>query len=120
MNSRNRDFEHTGPNARATKSVLTGLLIGGAIGAVTMWLFAPRSGEETRADIRNKALELRDRTTETVKDTVSQAKSKAQEIRHTVSERAEELKERGKHIVNRQWDQVSETTEDAKKKVSQY
>src|ERR671925_1211524 len=93
---------------RPIKPVLTGFLVGSAIGVATALLFAPRSGEQTRAEIRRKAVELRDRTTETVKDTVSQAKSKAYEIKDTVYEKAEELKQRGKHTANEQLDRVSQ------------
>jgi gas vesicle protein len=106
--------------SRPVKPVLGGFLVGSVIGVATALLFAPRSGEETRAEIRGKAVEIRDRTSETVKDTVSQAKSKAYEIKDTVAEKAEELKQRGKHVVNRKLDDVSEAAETGKQKVNQY
>jgi gas vesicle protein len=93
------------------RPILGGFLVGSVIGVATALLFAPRSGEETRAEIRGKAVELRDRTTETVRDTVSQAKSKAYEIKDTVVEKAEELKERGKHTISRKLDDASQTLE---------
>jgi gas vesicle protein len=117
MKTHNRELQH---KTSAAKPVLTGFLVGSAIGAATALLFAPRSGEETRAEIRGKAIELRDRTTETVKDTVSQAKTKAYEIKDTVWEKAEELKEQGKHVVNKQLDRVSQTAEVGKQKVKEY
>jgi gas vesicle protein len=117
MKTHTREFQH---KTSATKSVFTGFLVGSAIGAATALLFAPRSGEETRAEIRDKAVELRDRTTETVKDTVSQAKSKAYEIKDTVYEKAEELKQRGKHTANEQLDRVSQAAEVGKQKVKEY
>ena len=46
--------------------VLVGMLIGGLTGAVTMLLMAPQSGKETRRQIQEKGIELRDRTTEIV------------------------------------------------------
>jgi gas vesicle protein len=106
--------------ARPVKPILGGFLVGSVIGVATALLFAPRSGQETRAEIRDKAFDLRDRTTETVKDTVSQAKSKANEIKDTVVEKAEELKQRGKHTVNRKLDDVSEAAETGKQRVNQY
>ena len=70
------DYEHEMQHAtRSGPSVVTGLLIGGLIGAGVALLMAPRSGEETRAEIRNKAMEYRDRTRDVVNETVSQAKS---------------------------------------------
>lgn len=106
--------------ARPVKPILGGFLVGSVIGVATALLFAPRSGEETRAEIRGRAVELRDRTTETMKDTVSQAKSKAYELKDTVVEKAEGLKERGKHVVNRKLDDVSQAAETGKQQVSQY
>ena len=117
-------FETIHRRTRPVKPILGGFLVGSVIGVATALLFAPRSGEETRAEIRDKAVELRDRTTETVKDTVSQAKSKAYEIKDTVTdtvrEKAEELKQRGKHTVSRSLDDVSEAAETGKKKVQEY
>jgi gas vesicle protein len=108
---------------RPVKPILGGFLVGSVIGVATALLFAPRSGEETRAEIRDRAAEIRDRTSEGVKDTVSQARSRAYEIKDTVTdtvrEKAEELKQRGKHIISRQLDHVSEAAENGKKKVGQ-
>src|SRR5687767_3734295 len=105
---------------RPVKPILGGFLVGSVIGVATALLFAPRSGQETRAEIRGKAVELGDRTTETVKDTVSQAKSKAYELKDTVVEKAEELKQRGKHVVSRNLDDVSQAAETGKHKVKDY
>ncbi len=120
MKTRTHDMEHTRHRTRAAKPILGGFLVGSVIGVATALLFAPRSGEETRAEIRGKAVELRDRTSETVKDTVSQAKSRAYELKDTVREKAEELKQRGKHTVNRQLDNVSEAAETGKQRVKEY
>lgn len=105
---------------RPVKPVLGGFLVGSVIGVATALLFAPRSGEQTRAEIRGRAVDLRDRTTETVRDTVSQAKSKAYDFKDTVVEKAEDLKQRGKNIVNRKLDDVSDAAETGKQRVNQY
>ena len=105
--------EHRG---NATGSLFRGILLGGLIGGVTALLFAPRSGEETRAEIRDRAIELRDRTTETV----TQAKSKAYELKDNAWEKAEELKQRGQQALNQQLDRVSQAAETGKKKVQEY
>jgi gas vesicle protein len=120
MKIHRQESRNAEPTMSAPKSVFTGFLVGSVIGAATALLFAPRSGEETRAEIRDKAIELRDRTTETVKDTVSQAKSRAYELKDNVWEKAEELKERGKHTVNRRLDRVSQAAEAGKEKVQEY
>ena len=44
---------------------VAGFLIGGLVGAATALLMAPQSGEETRAYIRDRSIELRDKAYET-------------------------------------------------------
>ena len=104
----------------AARPILGGFLVGSVIGVATALLFAPRSGEQTRAEIRGRAVELRDRTTETVKDTVAQAKTKASGLKDTVVEKAEEFKNRSKHTVSRKLDDVSQTIDNEKQKVQNY
>jgi gas vesicle protein len=118
------EFTTVHHRTRSVKPILGGFLVGSVIGVATALLFAPRSGAETRAEIRDRAVDLRDRTTETVKDTVSQAKSRANELKDTVTdtvrEKAEELKQRGKHTVSRKLDDVAQTAETGKQKVQEY
>ncbi len=115
------DYEYEMRHATSSgKSVLTGLLIGGLIGAATALLMAPRSGEETRAEIRNKAMEYRDRTMDVVNDTVSQAKSKANDLKEGVTGKADELKQRGKQVATQGLDQVAQAAETGKNKVQEY
>ena len=116
------DYEHEMQHATRTsaKSVVTGLLIGGLIGAATALLMAPRSGEETRAEIRNKAMEYRDRTKDVVNETMSQAKSKADELKGGVMEKAEDLKRRGKQTAAQGLDHVAQAAETGKTKVQEY
>ena len=40
---------------------LVGCIVGGLTGAVAALLFAPQSGEETRAVIKERSIELRDK-----------------------------------------------------------
>jgi gas vesicle protein len=115
------DYEHEVHHAtRSGMSVVTGLLIGGLIGAGVALLMAPRSGEETRAELRNKAMEYRDRTKDALNETVSQAKSKAGEIQQGVVEKAEDLKRRGKQTAAQQLDHVAQAAEAGKSKVQEY
>jgi gas vesicle protein len=115
------DYEHEmQPATRSGVSVFTGLLIGGLIGAGVALLMAPRSGEETRAEIRNKAMEYRDRTKDVVNETVSQARSKADEVKDGVLEKAEDLKRRGKQTAAQQLDHVAQAAEAGKSKVQEY
>lgn len=101
------------------RHILTGIVVGGVIGATAMLFLAPRSGEEMRAEIRDKAQELRDRTTDTVKDKVSQVKSKAGELTGGVKGRAQGVKHKGQDLLVEQLDRVSEAVETAKKVIQE-
>lgn len=74
-------------------------LAGLGIGAVLGILFAPKSGEETREYLADKAEQGRE-----------YAQRKARELR----ERAEELVERGKETVVRQKDQIASAVDAGK------
>src|SRR5512139_3707524 len=115
------DYEHKMQHASPSgMSVVTGLLVGGLIGAGVALLMAPRSGEETRAEIRNKAMEYRDRTKDVVNETVSQAKSKAGDLKDGVMEKAEDLKRRGKQTAAQQLDDLTQAAETGKSRVQEY
>jgi gas vesicle protein len=60
---------------------LVGFIVGGLTGAVVSLLFAPQSGEETRALIRDKSIELRDRASESAEEALSRAEAAAAEAR---------------------------------------
>jgi len=72
-------------------NVLVGMLIGGLAGAVTMLLLAPQSGKDTRRQIQEKGIELRDRTTEMVEDTLAQVRTNANKITMGVKNYGQEL-----------------------------
>ena len=65
----NQEYKYPTHN---TLNILLGMLIGSVAGAVAMLLLAPRSGKDTRTHIQNKGIELRNRTTEMVEDTLAQ------------------------------------------------
>jgi len=111
----NYEYEQVQEMGDATKHILTGILVGGLIGATAMMLLAPRSGEEMRAEIKDKAMDLRDRTTESVKDTVSQVVSKAGHLKGGIQGKSQDLKQRGQDVLIEQLDRVSEAVEAAKK-----
>ncbi len=87
--------------------LLAGLMIGGLVGAASMLLLAPQSGRKTREEIRAGAEDLRDRTTETMKDTLTQVRSRAQELASNVNEKVNDLENQGKDIAIDRLDRVS-------------
>jgi gas vesicle protein len=74
---------------------LVGFIVGGLTGAVVALLFAPQSGEETRALIKDKSIELRDKAQHTAEEALARAEAAAQEARARADELAKQLKERG-------------------------
>jgi gas vesicle protein len=104
--------EHTHPDN--TMSVLAGLLVGGLAGAATMLLLAPQSGKETRAQLQQKTMELRDRTAETAEEALAQARIKTHQITADVREKAEELQHQGQELIVEQLDRVSAAAEAGK------
>lgn len=103
----------------ATRHVLTGIVVGGLIGATAMMLLAPRSGEELRAEIKDRAVDLRDRTTEGVKDRVSQVVSRAEHLKGGFKGKSHDIKERGQDVLIEQLDRVAEAVEAAKKVIAE-
>lgn len=89
---------------------LVGFIVGGLTGAVVALLFAPQSGEETRALIKDKSIELRDKAQHTAEEALAHAeaaaadaRARAEELAKVARARAEELaaevRERGKSAV---------------------
>ena len=74
---------------------LVGFLVGGLTGAVVALLMAPQSGEETRALIKDKSIELRDKAQVTAEEALAKAEASAAEARARADELAKQLKERG-------------------------
>jgi gas vesicle protein len=90
--------------------VLVGALIGALAGAVTMLLLAPQSGKDTRKQLQEKSIELRNRTTEMMEDTMAQVRTKANNL-------TAGLKDRGQEIAVKQLDHVSEAAQAGKKAI---
>jgi gas vesicle protein len=78
---------------------LVGFVVGGLAGAVVALLFAPQSGEETRAMIKDKSIELRDRASQTAEEAIERAEKAAVEARARAEELANDLRERGRGVV---------------------
>ncbi len=77
---------------------LVGFIVGGLTGAVVSLLFAPQSGEETRALIRDKSIELRDRASETAEEALARAEAAAAEARTRAEELAKVARSRAEEL----------------------
>jgi gas vesicle protein len=79
---------------------LVGFIVGGLTGAVVALLFAPQSGEETRALIKDKSIELRDKAQLTAEETYARAEAAAKEARARAEELAHEAKVRAEELAH--------------------
>ncbi len=79
---------------------LVGFIVGGLSGAIVALLFAPQSGEETRAFIKDKSIELRDKAQMTAEEALARAEAVAADARARADELAKELRERGQGVVD--------------------
>ena len=86
-----------------------GLVIGGLVGATLALLLAPQSGEETRAQIRDKSLELKGRAEESIMEARQIAEKQMAALQEqvaalqqqviTLQEKGKEAFEKGKQTV---------------------
>jgi gas vesicle protein len=97
-----------------TLNVLVGMLVGGLAGAVTMLLLAPQSGKDTRTQIREKSIELRDRTNEIMEDSVAQIRTSTKKIAVGGREAIKGLAQHGQELAAEQLGHVAEAAKAGK------
>jgi len=107
---------------------LVGFIVGGLAGAVTALLLAPQSGEETRAVIKERSIELRDRAAaeaeealKRAEEAAKEAREKAEKFAHDAYDKVDELAhqaiEKGEEITLKAQEKGKELAESAKKVV---
>ena len=101
---------------------LTGFIIGGLVGAAVALVTAPQSGEETRTQIRERSIELRDRAVETAEETRRQAegaalkaRARAEELAAEARIKANELQTKGKAMLEEQREKLEQAIDTGKK-----
>lgn len=114
MNNENKELEYHNNNILG---VLAGMLIGALAGAVTMLLLAPQSGKDTRTQIQEKGIELRDRTTGIVEDAMAQVRLDRNRLTIAGREKIKDLKQQGQELVVEQLEHVSEAAQAGKKAI---
>jgi gas vesicle protein len=82
-----------------------------------MLLLAPKSGKATRDQLLEKSIELRDRATEMVGDTVQQVRLSTDKLTSSGREKAKQLLNQGQALVVEQLENVSQAAQAGKKAI---
>lgn len=112
-----QEYQEFGHRNNSVSGVLIGLLVGGLAGAVTMLLMAPQSGRQTRKQIEDKSIELRDLATGMVEDTTAQIRSKTNEFMTSGRKNFKELKHQGQELALEQLAHVTDAVKAGKNAV---
>ena len=94
-----------------TKGFLLGALVGGAVGAITALLLAPKSGRELREDIAMRSSEFYDKATDyfnevegnvstAVSNTVNEGKVRANNIISSAKRQAESILQNAEKVLH--------------------
>lgn len=92
-------------------STTVGVLVGGAIGAISALLLAPKRGEEMRSDVKGWARETEHKAAAKIRETGSKAAGGIRQVPHLVSEKAPQMASKVRGMFSRQSEQAAETVE---------
>ena len=117
--SKEQPKKHTG-------KFFIGAAIGAAIGAVTALLTAPKSGRETRSELKDKATELSHdalrklrRVEGELNKRISEARSYASKLEGDAKKQAEQLLDQAETLKSQALKLINEIKRDAKKRVDE-
>lgn len=94
---------------------LAGFIIGGLVGAAIALILAPGPGEETRARLKERGIELKGRA----EDLSEEARKRTEEARKQAEEVAEEARRRAEELAEEQRSRLQEAVEEGKKTAAQ-
>jgi gas vesicle protein len=110
---------------KMAKGLMIGFLAGSAIGAGIALLYAPKSGKELRADIKQKKDEMIDDASEywevtrtKANDYMNEAKVKAQDVISQAKQRASSLIDDANNILSEAKQKAAVTLESTKEKIT--
>ena len=94
---------------------LAGFVLGGLAGAVTALLLAPQSGEETRTQIHDKSIELKDKAAVTAEE----YRVRADEFSKQAKERADEYIASTQEVLEKQLERVQASKAKAEQELTE-
>jgi gas vesicle protein len=95
---------------------LVGFIVGGLSGAVVALLFAPQSGQETRALIKDKSIELRDKAQVSAEEAYARAEQLATDARQRAEELTKEARARAAELTNEVRERATELTNEVRER----
>ncbi len=118
-------------NNNTTNTFIIGTIIGGAIGAITALLLAPKSGKELRQDIADKSSEVygkaneyyhntSEKVSDAVKNTYNTSIDKAQEYMHTAKDQANNFMSKAGETFNNVKNQANIVKDAAKESINTF
>ncbi|MEJ2266404.1 MAG: YtxH domain-containing protein [Anaerolineales bacterium] len=84
-----------------SKLLFSGIVLGGLMGAVTALLTAPQSGVRTRRKIRERSLDIRDRTTDTIDESIYRAERSLADVRARMDDMSSKARRQTEEFVRR-------------------
>ncbi len=107
------------------KGLFIGLLAGGAVGGILALLYAPKSGKELRADIRQKKDELMDDADEYLdiakhkaQDIINEGKKRSEQLISDAKKKAGSLLDDANQILNVAKEKTTNSYDQAKEKIA--
>jgi gas vesicle protein len=107
--------------ASEKQSFLLGILVGGVAGAIAALLYAPAEGQQTREQIKQKALDAKNRAgdaVETVKETAQKASAKTKATVEEKKAKVREAVEAGRRAAAEKRAELSGKSQDTDPKAS--
>lgn len=91
-------------SAKDVSSFFTGFFVGALVGGAAALLMAPQSGEETRTQLREKSIEIKDKAEATYGDVMAKIDAQTAELHsrtEALSSKIDQLITQGKQEVSR-------------------
>ena len=99
-------------SAKEASSFFTGFFVGALVGGAAALLMAPQSGEETRTQLRDKSIQIKEKAEATYGDVVAKIDAQTTELRSRTEElsaKMDQLMAQGKGEISRLRGRATET-----------